>query len=69
MQKLMLQNQQYRMFQTAGLVPSLQKKQNLPFVMPKRDFGKIVEVHLPDLGEGTKEATIKEWYVEPGSKV
>ena len=24
---------------------------------------------LPDLGEGTKEATIKEWYVQPGSKV
>lgn len=24
---------------------------------------------MPDLGEGTKEATIKEWYVEPGSIV
>ena len=24
---------------------------------------------MPDLGEGTKEATIKEWYVKPGSKV
>jgi pyruvate/2-oxoglutarate dehydrogenase complex dihydrolipoamide acyltransferase (E2) component len=24
---------------------------------------------LPDLGEGTKEATIKEWYVQPGQKV
>ena len=30
---------------------------------------RIVEVPLPDLGEGTKEATIKEWYVEPGTKV
>ena len=33
-----------------------------------RNFG-IVKIHLPDLGEGTKEATIKEWYVEPGSVV
>lgn len=24
---------------------------------------------LPDLGEGTKEATVKEWYVKPGSRV
>jgi pyruvate/2-oxoglutarate dehydrogenase complex dihydrolipoamide acyltransferase (E2) component len=28
-----------------------------------------VQVTLPDLGEGTKEATVKEWYVKPGSKV
>jgi len=34
-----------------------------------RNFGKIVKIHLPDLGEGTKEATIKEWYVQPGSIV
>jgi 2-oxoisovalerate dehydrogenase E2 component (dihydrolipoyl transacylase) len=36
---------------------------------PHRTFGKIVSVALPDLGEGTKEATIKEWYVQPGSRV
>jgi len=35
-----------------------------------RDFSKkLVAVKLPDLGEGTKEATIKEWYVQPGSRV
>lgn len=34
-----------------------------------RHFSKIVSVALPDLGEGTKEATIKEWFVKPGSKV
>jgi pyruvate/2-oxoglutarate dehydrogenase complex dihydrolipoamide acyltransferase (E2) component len=34
-----------------------------------RQFAKIVKVALPDLGEGTKEATIKEWYVKPGSVV
>ena len=34
-----------------------------------RHFSKIVSVALPDLGEGTTEATIKEWFVKPGSKV
>ena len=34
-----------------------------------RSLSKLVKVPLPDLGEGTKEATIKEWYVKPGSNV
>jgi hypothetical protein len=34
-----------------------------------RNFGQIVKVPLPDLGEGTKEATVKEWYVKPGDRV
>jgi hypothetical protein len=34
-----------------------------------RFFGQIVGIKLPDLGEGTKEATIKEWFVKEGDKV
>lgn len=34
-----------------------------------RLFGSLIQVTLPDLGEGTKEATVKEWYVKPGSRV
>jgi pyruvate/2-oxoglutarate dehydrogenase complex dihydrolipoamide acyltransferase (E2) component len=31
-----------------------------------RLYGSIVKIKLPDLGEGTKEATIKEWFVKEG---
>ena len=34
-----------------------------------RFFGKIVRINLPDLGEGTKEATIKEWFVKEGQNI
>jgi len=44
------------------------KNMYAPFNMV-RHFGKIINVKLPDLGEGTKEATLKEWFVEKGSKI
>lgn len=34
-----------------------------------RYFGQIINIKLPDLGEGTKEATIKEWFVSKGSEI
>ena len=34
-----------------------------------RYFGTIIQIKLPDLGEGTKEATMKEWFVQKGSEV
>ena len=34
-----------------------------------RYFGHIINIKLPDLGEGTKEATIKEWFVEKGQEI
>lgn len=34
-----------------------------------RYFGQMVNVQLPDLGEGTKEATIKEILVKVGDRV
>ena len=37
--------------------------------MMMRWFGKMVQIKLPDLGEGTKEATIKEWFVKEGTTI
>jgi 2-oxoisovalerate dehydrogenase E2 component (dihydrolipoyl transacylase) len=34
-----------------------------------RYFGSIINVKLPDLGEGTKEATLKEWFVTKGQQI
>lgn len=35
----------------------------------KFDFSKIIPIKLPDLGEGTKEATIRTWYKKEGETV
>ncbi len=32
-------------------------------------FAKTIQIKLPDLGEGTKEATVKQWYKKEGDKV
>ena len=42
---------------------------NVAQTTPRRDFASIVDVPLPDLGEGTKDATVKEWFVKPGDKI
>jgi hypothetical protein len=34
-----------------------------------RAFGQMINVNLPDLGEGTKEATVKEILVKVGQRV
>ena len=34
-----------------------------------RFFGTVIHIKLPDLGEGTKEATMKEWFVKKGAEV
>jgi len=31
-----------------------------------REFSKMIRVKLGDIGEGTKEAKIKKWYVNVG---
>jgi len=37
--------------------------------MNQFNFSKILHVKLSDLGEGTKEATIKKWYKKEGEKI
>ena len=55
----------FRMFRSVNGAMKAQRQ----MYMLQRQFGRVVKVPLPDLGEGTKEATVKEWYVKPGDKV
>ena len=32
-------------------------------------LNEVVQFHLSDIGEGIKEVTVKEWFVQPGDKV
>jgi len=46
----------------------LQKQRNiLKFI--QNNFSKIIQLKLGDLGEGTKEATIKQWYKKEGDSI
>ena len=37
--------------------------------MMMRDFGTIIKIKLGDIGEGTKEAKLKQWHVKEGQRI
>lgn len=39
------------------------------FFLNIANFGKVIPIKLGDLGEGTKEATVKTWFVKEGAKI
>lgn len=53
----------------SGVYKTMNMKPGITHMNMMRYFGSIIHVKLPDLGEGTKEATIKEWFVEKGSNI
>lgn len=53
----------------ASMLTAFKHRPVLSQLQIMRYFGSIIHVKLPDLGEGTKEATLKEWFVEKGSEI
>jgi len=39
------------------------------YAFKKLNFSKIIQLKLGDLGEGTKEATIKQWFKQEGETI
>ena len=37
--------------------------------MMVRYFGQVIKIKLGDIGEGTKEAKVKKWYVQEGQRI
>lgn len=56
-----------RNFISSKLVSKQIKKQIINF--SHYNFAKIIHLKLGDLGEGTKEATIKQWYKKEGDSI
>ena len=34
-----------------------------------RNFGQLIRIKLGDIGEGTKEAKLKQWHVKEGQRI
>jgi 2-oxoisovalerate dehydrogenase E2 component (dihydrolipoyl transacylase) len=51
------------------LTSNFQSKNIRCFSLNNCDHSQVVPFHLSDIGEGIKEVTVKEWFVQTGDKV